>query len=110
MFGFAWSELVLIGIVALIFIGPKDLPKAMKFGGSIVRKVRSMMSEAQASVEQLVREADLQDVRDEVANVVRVKNDIIGYVDPRRHVTTMMKEHLTSTPSAKPSKTTGASS
>ena len=42
MFDFAWSEIVLIGVVALIAIGPKDLPVAMKAVSGMVKKARRM--------------------------------------------------------------------
>jgi sec-independent protein translocase protein TatB len=63
MFDFAWSEIVLIGVVALIAIGPKDLPVAMKAVAGVVKKARRMAGEFQTHVDEMVREADLDDVR-----------------------------------------------
>ena len=63
MFDFAWSEIVLIGVVALIAIGPKDLPIAMKAVSGVIKKARRMAGEFQTHVDEMVREADLDDVR-----------------------------------------------
>jgi sec-independent protein translocase protein TatB len=58
-----WSELLLIGVVALVFIGPKDLPKALRVAGFWVRKARTLSREFQSSIDQMIREADLEDIR-----------------------------------------------
>jgi sec-independent protein translocase protein TatB len=58
-----WSEILLIGIVALVVIGPKDLPRAMKVAGFWIRKAREMSREFQSSVDQMIREAELDEVR-----------------------------------------------
>lgn len=60
---FGWSEMLLIGVVALIFIGPKDLPKALKVAGFWVRKARTLSREFQSSIDQMIREAELDDIR-----------------------------------------------
>lgn len=65
MFDFAWSEIALIGVVALIAIGPKDLPVAIKAVAGLVKKARKMAGEFQTHVDELVREADLGDVRNQ---------------------------------------------
>ena len=44
MFDIAWSEMVLIGAVALVVIGPKDLPKALRTVGQTIGRVRRMAS------------------------------------------------------------------
>ena len=64
MFDFAWSELALIGIVAMILIGPKDMPAAIRAVKDVIRKARSMAAEFQTHVDDMVREADLKEVRD----------------------------------------------
>jgi len=63
MFDFAWSEIVLIGAVALIAIGPKDMPGAIRTVSGLVKKARRMAAEFQTHVDEMVREADLGDVK-----------------------------------------------
>src|SRR3954452_22669609 len=60
---FGMSELLLIGIVALVFIGPKDLPKALRVAGFWVKKARTLSREFQTSVEQMIREAEVDEMR-----------------------------------------------
>ena len=69
MFDFAWSELMLIGIVALIVIGPKDLPRVLRMAGKWVSQARAVAREFQGSLEQMIRESELDDVRREVEKV-----------------------------------------
>ncbi len=64
MFGLAWSEVLLIGAVALIAIGPKDLPVAIKAVTGAIKKARRLAAEFQSHVDELVREADLGSVKD----------------------------------------------
>jgi sec-independent protein translocase protein TatB len=63
MFDFAWSEILLIGAVALIAIGPKDMPAAIRTISSMIKKARRMAAEFQTHVDEMVREADLGDVK-----------------------------------------------
>ncbi len=63
MFDFSWSELALIAVVALVVIGPKDLPRVMKNVAFWVRKARSIAREFQGSLEDMMREAELDDVK-----------------------------------------------
>ena len=72
---FGWSELMLIGVVALVFIGPKDLPKALRVAGFWVRKARTLSREFQSSIDQMIREAELDDIRQELKNVGEVDLD-----------------------------------
>jgi sec-independent protein translocase protein TatB len=72
---FGWSELMLIGLVALVVIGPKDLPKALRVAGFWVRKARTLSREFQSSVEQMVREAELDEMRQELNKVTQIDLD-----------------------------------
>ena len=69
MFDIAWSELMLIGAVALVVIGPKDLPKALRTVGQTVGKVRRMASEFQGQFNDAMREAELHDLKKQVEDV-----------------------------------------
>jgi sec-independent protein translocase protein TatB len=71
MFDFAWSELLVIGVVALIVIKPKDLPKVLRTVGYWVRQARQVASEFQSSIEQMARDAELSDVKKEIEDAGR---------------------------------------
>ena len=64
MFDFAWSEIALIAGVALVVIGPKDLPVALRAISGFVKKARRMAGEFQTHVDEMMRDADLKDVKD----------------------------------------------
>jgi sec-independent protein translocase protein TatB len=66
MFDFSWSELLLIGIVALIFIGPKELPGVLRTLGQWMAKIRRMASDFQNQFHDAMREAELADLKKEV--------------------------------------------
>src|SRR6478736_366936 len=69
MFDIAWSEMVLIGAVALVVIGPKDLPKALRTVGQTIGRVRRMASEFQGQFNEAMREAELADLKKQVEDV-----------------------------------------
>jgi sec-independent protein translocase protein TatB len=75
MLDFSWSELALIGVVALVVIGPKVLPKALRTVGIWVRKARTISREFQSSVEQMMREAELDEVKKQIESVAAVDID-----------------------------------
>ncbi|MEE7440997.1 Sec-independent protein translocase protein TatB [Methylobacterium oryzae] len=69
MLDMSWGEVMLIGGVALIVIGPKDLPKALRTVGQITTKLRRMAGEFQMQFNEAIREAELDDVRREVDGI-----------------------------------------
>lgn len=83
MFDFAWSEIMLIGVVALVAIGPKDLPVALKTVSDLVKKARRMAGEFQSHVDEMVRDADLQGVKSTFDDLRRmdIKSTILNAVD-----------------------------
>ena len=73
MFDLGWAELFVIAVVALIVIGPRDLPKTMRIVASWFRKARSLAREFQSGMEDLAREAELDDVKSEIKKMVDFK-------------------------------------
>ena len=63
MFDIGWSEMAVIALVALIVIGPKELPNAMRAAAKWARKARSLAREFQSGVDEMIREAELEDAR-----------------------------------------------
>jgi sec-independent protein translocase protein TatB len=66
MFDLSWSELLLIGVVALIFIGPKELPGVLRTLGQWMAKIRRMAGDFQNQFHDAMREAELADLKKEV--------------------------------------------
>ena len=64
MFDIGWSELLVIGIVALIAIGPKELPGALRALGQWTTKIRRMASEFQGQFQEAMREAEMADLQE----------------------------------------------
>ena len=75
LFDLGMSELLLIGVVALVVIGPKDLPKALRVAGFWVKKARTLSREFQSSVEQMIREAELDEMRQELKKATEIDLD-----------------------------------
>jgi sec-independent protein translocase protein TatB len=84
MFDIGWSEMAVIMLVALVVIGPKDLPRLARNLGQWVAKGRAMAREFQRSLEDMAREAELDDVKREIEKVGRtnIKKSIEKTIDP----------------------------
>src|SRR5215470_12933740 len=66
MFDIGWSELVVIGVVALIVIGPKELPAVLRAIGQWTTKIKRMAGEFQSQFQEAMREAEMADLKKEV--------------------------------------------
>ena len=84
MFDFAWSEIALIAAVALIAIGPKDMPVAIRAVTDMIKKARRMAGEFQTHVDDMLREANLDEVRSHINDIRNfdVRGAIEKTVDP----------------------------
>ena len=98
MFDIGWGELLVIGIVALIAIGPKELPGALRTLGQWMGKVRRMANEFQYQFQEAMREAEMADIKKQV-------DTLTSGFDPietaRKEIETAM-EDKPSSPSASP--------
>lgn len=105
MFDIGWSELLVIGVVALIVIGPKDLPKALSTMGKWVARARSMAREFQNNVDDMVRQAELDELREQVqkARNFNLTDELEKSIDPDGGVRkTLAVEDFTSPAQPKP--------
>jgi len=66
MFDIGWGELIVIGVVALIAIGPKELPGALRALGHYMGKIRHMAAEFQNQFQEAMREAEMADLKKQV--------------------------------------------
>ena len=84
MFDFSWSELMVIGVVALVLIGPKDMPVAIRAITRVLKRARRMAGEFQHHVDEMMRDADMGEVSDTLRSLrgVNLKSTINRMVDP----------------------------
>ena len=83
MFEFDAGKFIIIGIVALIVIGPKELPRVMRQLGQVLAKLRRLSSDFQAQFMEAMREADLEEVKAEAAKIAEAtKLDDKPNIDP----------------------------
>jgi sec-independent protein translocase protein TatB len=81
MFDIGWGELVVIGIVALVVIGPKELPAVLRMLGVWMGKVRRMASDFQGQFQEAMREAEMADLKKQVDQITDTARDFTHF-DP----------------------------
>src|SRR3954469_15276858 len=96
MLDMSWGEVLVIGAVALIVIGPKDLPKALRTVGKMTSQVRRMASEFQSQFNEAMREAEL----DEIKKTVSGLNESVSSFNPVATVRDELKTSIEGTTTA----------
>ena len=89
MFDIGWSELLVIGVVALIVVGPKDLPKLFRTVGQFMGKARGMAREFQRSMEQAADESGLKEASRDLHSVSRSLNTPTA--SPRKYAENLVR-------------------
>ncbi|SHG05148.1 sec-independent protein translocase protein TatB [Kaistia soli DSM 19436] len=84
MFDIGWSEILLIAIVAIVVVGPKDLPPMLRAAGRMVSKLRKTAGEFQSQFNEALREAELDGVKDSLNELrgLNPMNEIRKQLDP----------------------------
>ncbi len=85
MLDFSWSHILIVLIVALVVVGPKDLPRLMRMMGQWMGKVRRMAEQFRASFDEMARQGELEELRAEIDALrkERVGNSIHPPEPPR---------------------------
>lgn len=94
MLDIGWMEMAIIALVALVVIGPKDLPKAMRSVAKWVRKARSLSREFQSGLDEMMREAELDEAKKSIESVRRYNVDklVEEELDPTGSVSRELKD------------------
>ncbi|ENN86958.1 Sec-independent protein translocase protein tatB [Rhizobium freirei PRF 81] len=108
MFDIGWSELVVIGVVALVVIGPKELPATLRTIGKMTARARKVAGDFRAQFDEAMREAELGDVRQTIADAQKLNpvNSLREAMNPLREMGNEIKADLQR--SATPDKATPA--
>ncbi|GAC1042354.1 Sec-independent protein translocase protein TatB [Rhizobium sp. No.120] len=96
MFDIGWSELVVIGVVALVVIGPKELPSTLRTIGKMTARARKVAGDFRAQFDEAMREADLDDVRQTIADAQKLNpvNSLREAMNPLREMGNEIKADL----------------
>jgi len=103
MLDFDVGKLVVIGVVALIVIGPKDLPRVLRQVGNVVGKMRRMAAEFQGQFMEAMREADVENLKKEVqsaADLAKVDVAFHPIRDVKEQITAAVEGDVTPGPAA----------
>ena len=95
MFNLGWGELVVIGIVALIAIGPKELPTVLRTLGQWMGKIRRMANEFQGQFQEALREAEFADLKkhaDDISSSVSEFSNIDPLADAQKDMERAFEE------------------
>jgi sec-independent protein translocase protein TatB len=91
-----WSELLVIAIILIVVVGPKDLPKMLRTFGTMMRKARAMAGEFQGQFNDALRDAELDELRKSIQEVrnLNPKNALQEAFNPLRQAGEDVKREL----------------
>jgi sec-independent protein translocase protein TatB len=89
MFGIDSPELLVIAVVALVVIGPKELPKLLRSWGQWMAKMRGMASEFRGHVDEMVRQSELDEVKKQLESAPGLD---LQSLDPTKEIKSLIQE------------------
>jgi sec-independent protein translocase protein TatB len=97
MFDLSWGEMGIIAVVALVVLGPKELPNALRTMSMLMKNARKLAGEFQSGVNEIIREADLEEARKKLnevgsLNKNQIQNAIEKTIDPTGEVKSALAE------------------
>ena len=91
MLDIGWTEILIIAVVALFVVGPKDIPKALRTVGIWVGKLRHLSREFQTTVEDAVRDTELDEVKKQIESAkTGFTKELNESMDPKGELTGML--------------------
>ncbi|MDH5410322.1 MAG: Sec-independent protein translocase protein TatB [Alphaproteobacteria bacterium] len=94
MLDIGWVELSIIALVTIIVVGPKEIPRVLRTVTQIMRKVRSMASEFQSGIDDLAREAELDDLKKDIQQTASrdFASELENSIDPTGEMTDSVRD------------------
>ena len=100
MFDISWGKLVIIGVVALLVIGPKELPAVLRQLGQWMTKIRRMAAEFQGQFQEAMREAEMADLKKQFDDTTSSIKSTFDTTEIKNELEKMIQDPVSSTPSA----------
>ena len=77
MFDIGWTEILILATISLFVIGPKEIPKFLGYVGKMIAKIKGISRELQDSVDDAIKNSELEDIRKEISTDWKFKKDKI---------------------------------
>src|ERR1041385_5624587 len=100
MFDISWGKLVIIGVVALLVIGPKELPAVLRQLGQWMTKIRRMAAEFQGQFNEAMREAEMADLKKQFDDTTSAIKSTFDTTDIKNELEKMIQDPVGTTPGA----------
>ena len=100
MFDLGWGKIVIIAVIALIVIGPKELPAVLRTVGQWMGKIRRMAAEFQSQFQEAMREAEMADLKKSIDAITDATRGIGSGFDPLASVSKDIESSFADKPSA----------
>lgn len=94
MLDIGWYELLVVAVITVLIVGPKELPRVLRTVTQFTRKLRSMASEFQSGIDDLAREAELDDLKKTIEDTASrdLEDEIESALDPTGEFTDSVRE------------------
>ena len=94
MFDIGWQELFLIGLITILVVGPREIPRVLRTVVAAVRKVRGLANDFQRGIDELARETELDEIRRDLEKsaTLDVEHELEDTIDPKGEMSEAVKE------------------
>jgi sec-independent protein translocase protein TatB len=94
MLDIGWYEIFVIAVITVIIVGPKELPRVLRAVTKITRKIREMASEFQSGIDDIAREAELDDLKKSIEEAAStdIAGELENTIDPTGELTESVRE------------------
>ena len=95
MLDIGWTELLVVGLVLIVVVGPKDLPKVLRTIGQWTRKVKKIARDFQDNIEDIARESEIDEVRNNFNDTINISESISNPASPEDNLKEMIIPNIT---------------
>ena len=94
MFDIGWQELFLIGLITILVVGPREIPRVLRTVVAAVRKVRGLANDFQRGIDELARETELDEIRRDLEKgaTLDLEREFEETIDPKGEMSEAVKE------------------
>ena len=94
MFDIGWQELFLIGLITILVVGPREIPRVLRTVVAAVRKVRGLANDFQRGIDELARETELDEIRKDLEKsaTLDLERQLEETIDPKGEMSEAVEE------------------